>query len=109
MRTALEQSRLDEPLKFPPVGNFSNRDIGNLGTVIHETARELARVRLTFIRTQQQPHCNENPFYVLPEKGIARPQSPIFTFNLSVSYLYKTKIGPRIFLQQNRQTDHGSI
>jgi hypothetical protein len=75
MRTALEQSRLDEPLKFPPVGNFSNRDIGNLGTVIHETARELARVRLTFFSTQQQPHCNENPFYVFPEKGIARSQS----------------------------------
>jgi hypothetical protein len=80
MRTALEQSRLDEPLKFPPVGNFSNRDIGNLGTVIHETARELARVRLTFLRTQHQPHCNENPIYVFPEKGIARPQSPIYTF-----------------------------
>ena len=42
--SALDQARLDEPLRFPPVGNFSNRDIGNLGTVIHETARELARV-----------------------------------------------------------------
>ena len=50
-RTALEQSRLDEPLKFPPVGNFSNKDIGNLGTVIHETARELARVRLQLFST----------------------------------------------------------
>jgi hypothetical protein len=80
MRTALEQSRLDEPLKFPPVGNFSNRDIGNLGTVIHETARELARVRLTFIRTQQQPHCNENPIYVFPEKELRGLAVPIFTF-----------------------------
>ena len=42
---ALEKSRLDAPLRFPPVGNFTNADIGNLGTVIHETARELARVR----------------------------------------------------------------
>jgi len=33
----------DEPLKFPATGNFSNAEVGNLGTVIHETVRDLAK------------------------------------------------------------------
>ena len=33
------------PLKFPAVGNFSNDEVGNLGTVIHETTRILAKVK----------------------------------------------------------------
>ncbi len=52
-------------------------------------------------------HCNENPIYVflfweLP--GL----SPDFHIYVTVSYLYIT-IDPRIFLQQNRQTDPGKI
>jgi len=31
------------PLKFPAEGNFSNEEVGNLGTVIHETTRILAK------------------------------------------------------------------
>ena len=31
------------PLKFPAEGDFSNEEVGNLGTVIHETARLLAQ------------------------------------------------------------------
>ena len=33
-----------QPLKFPAIGNFSNAEIGSLGTVIHETTRILAQV-----------------------------------------------------------------
>ena len=35
-----------QPLKFPPTGNFSNEEIGSLGTVIHEATRVLAKVYL---------------------------------------------------------------
>ena len=37
-------SRQGLHLKFPAEGNFSNEDVGNLGTVIHETTRILAKV-----------------------------------------------------------------
>jgi hypothetical protein len=50
------------------------------------------------------PHCNENPIYVFPEKewcGL----SPDFHIYVSVSNLFIPRIGPHIFLQQNRQTD----
>ena len=33
-----------QPLKFPNIGNFSNEEIGNLGTIIHEATRILAKV-----------------------------------------------------------------
>ena len=33
------------PLKFPAEGNFTNEEVGNLGTVIHETTRILAKVK----------------------------------------------------------------
>ena len=33
-----------QPLKYPATGNFSNSEIGSLGTVIHETTRILAKV-----------------------------------------------------------------
>ncbi len=52
-------------------------------------------------------HCKENTTNVLPEKEL-RDLSPNF-LNVSVSDLYIPSIGPPIFLQQNRQTDHGNI
>jgi hypothetical protein len=52
-------------------------------------------------------HCNENPIYVYPEKEL-RGLSPNFPSHVSVSDLYKPRIGPHIFLQQNRQTDRGN-
>ncbi len=53
-------------------------------------------------------HCNENPIYVFPEKEM-RGLSPNFHIHVSVSNLYIPRIVSHIFLQQNRQTDHGDI
>jgi hypothetical protein len=58
--------------------------------------------------TTNQLHCNGNPIYVFPEKEL-RGLSPIFHIHVSVSDLYIPRIGPHIFLQQNRQTDRGNI
>jgi hypothetical protein len=52
-----------------------------------------------------QLHCTENPNYVFPEKEL-RGLSPTFMY---VSDLYIPRIGPHIWLQQNRQTDPGNI
>jgi hypothetical protein len=49
-------------------------------------------------------HCSENPKYVFPEKEL-RDLSRNFHIHASVSDLYIPRIGPHIFLQQNRQTD----
>ncbi len=53
-------------------------------------------------------HCNEYPIYVFPEEEL-RGLSPNFHIHVSVSDLYIPRIGPIIFLQQNRQTDHVNI
>jgi hypothetical protein len=53
-------------------------------------------------------YCNENPIYVFPEKEL-RGLIRNFNIRVSVSDLYIPKIGPHIFLQQNRQTDGGRI
>jgi hypothetical protein len=53
-------------------------------------------------------HCNENPIYVFPEKEM-RSLSPNFHIHMSVSDLYIPRIGPHIFLKQNRQTDRGNM
>jgi hypothetical protein len=53
-------------------------------------------------------HCNENPIYVFPEKEL-RGLSPNFHIHVSVTDLYISRIGPHIFLQQNRQTHRGNI
>jgi hypothetical protein len=52
-------------------------------------------------------HCIENPIYVFPEKEM-RGLSPNFRIHVSVSDLYIPRIGPHIFLQQNRQTNLGN-
>jgi hypothetical protein len=52
-------------------------------------------------------HCSENPIYVFPEKELCG-LSPNFHIRVSVSNLYIPRIGPDIFLQQNRQTDPGN-
>ncbi len=75
-------------------------------------------------------HCNENPIYEFLFWGIALPQSqfshlcvcerfiysqnrstyfPNFHIHVSVNDLFIPRIGPHIFLQQNRQIDHGNI
>ncbi len=54
------------------------------------------------------PHCDENPIYVFSEKEL-RGLIPNFHIHGSVSDLYIPRIGPHIFMQQNRQTDFGNI
>ncbi len=40
---------------------------------------------------------------------VVAPPHPNFNIHMSVSNLYIPRIGPHIFLQQNRQTDRGNI
>jgi hypothetical protein len=60
------------------------------------------------VESGERAHCNENPIYVFPEKEL-RDLSPDFHILVSVSDLYISRIDPRIFPQQNRQTDRGNI
>ncbi len=53
-------------------------------------------------------HCNENPIYVFLDKEW-RGLSPQLHIHVSASDLYIPRIGPHIFLQQNRQTNPGNI
>ncbi len=48
------------------------------------------------------------PNYVFPEKEL-RGLNPNFHIHVSVSDLYIPRIGPHIFLHQNRQTERGNI
>jgi hypothetical protein len=50
-------------------------------------------------------HCNKHPIYVFPVKEL-RGLSRSFHIHVSVSDVYFPRIGPPIFLHQNRQTDH---
>ncbi len=53
-------------------------------------------------------HCNENPINVFLFWEL-RVLSPNFHIHVSVSDLYIHRIGPHIFLQQNRQIVCGNI
>jgi hypothetical protein len=52
-------------------------------------------------------HCNTNSIYVFLFWEL-RGLSPNFHVHVSVSDLYIPRIGPHIFLQQNRQIDPGN-
>ncbi len=54
-------------------------------------------------------HCNENPFYVFPQKGIARPQSLFPHSCVCEWFIYSQDLGLHIFMQLNRQTNRGNI
>ncbi len=51
---------------------------------------------------------SENPIYILPFWEL-HDISPNFHIHLSMIHLYIPRIGPHIFLQQNRQIDRGNI
>jgi hypothetical protein len=53
-------------------------------------------------------HSTENPIYVFPEKKL-RGLSPNSYIHVPVSDLFIPRIGPHIWLQQNRQTDPGNL
>jgi hypothetical protein len=80
--------------------------ISPLSTCRHEVQIDIVN-HITF-RYIDHPHCNENPFYVFFFWEL-RGLSPNFHIHVSVSDLYIPRIGPHIFLQQNRQIDHGNI
>jgi hypothetical protein len=61
-----------------------------------------------FYVNHSQVHCTENPIYVFPEKELC-DLSPTSYIHVSVSDLYIPRIGPHIWLQQNRQNDPGNI
>jgi hypothetical protein len=56
----------------------------------------------------QAAHCKENPIYVFLFWELCG-LSLNFCIHVSVSDLYIPRIGPPIFLQQNRQTYPGNI
>jgi hypothetical protein len=51
-------------------------------------------------------HCNVNPFYVFIFWELRGLSPPI---HMSVNDFYIPRIGPHIFLQQNRQIDPGNL
>ncbi len=53
-------------------------------------------------------HCTKNRIYVFPKKEL-RGLSANSYIHVSVRDLYIPRIGPRIWLQQPRQTDPGKI
>ncbi len=53
-------------------------------------------------------HCTENRIFVFPEKEL-RGLNPNSYIHVSVSDLYIPRIGPHIWLHQNRQNDPGNI
>ena len=53
-------------------------------------------------------HCNENAIYVFLFWEL-HLLSPNFHIHVSVSDLYISRIGPHIWLQQNRQTNPGNV
>jgi hypothetical protein len=65
-------------------------------------------IKFVFVDTLAVIHCNEKPIYVLLFWEL-RSLSPNFHIYVSVSVLYIPRIGPHIFLQQNRQIDPGNI
>jgi hypothetical protein len=68
------------------------------------------RNKLQCASSQARPHWNENPIYIFLFWEL-RGLRPNFNFHshVSVSDLYISRIGPHIWLQQNRQTDPGNI
>jgi hypothetical protein len=52
-------------------------------------------------------HHTENPIYLFPKKEL-HGLSPNYYIHVSLSDSYIPRIGPYIWLQQNRQTDPGN-
>jgi hypothetical protein len=59
-------------------------------------------------RSGRTPHYNENTIDIFPEKEL-RGLSSNFNIHVSASDLYIPRIGPHIFLQQDRQTEGGNV
>jgi hypothetical protein len=73
--------------------------------------RRAGPVRKIGFRTSRKGYTitlQQNSHYVFPEKKL-RGLSPNFHIHVSVSDLNIPRIGPHIFLRQNRHTNPGSI
>ena len=70
-----------QPLKFPNIGNFSNEEIGNLGTVIHEATRILAKVVVQLDINRRCFNCLEIPplFLLIFSRRIPWPRLQCLT------------------------------
>jgi len=76
--------------------------------IVHPHLTMLHRGRKRPLRMLVDSHCKENPIYEFPEKKL-RSLSPNFHVHISVSDLHIPRIGPPMFLLENRQTDRGNI
>ncbi len=59
-------------------------------------------ISFSFLGDSFPEHCKEDPIYLFPEMKI-RGLIPNFHIHVSVNDLFIPRIGPPIFLQQNRQ------
>jgi hypothetical protein len=96
-----------ESLPSNPYGQGSKHNKGISITFVIEREGSFYYCKV-IIRLHFKLHCNKNPIYIFPEKEL-RGLSPNFNTHVSVSDLYISRIGPHIFLQQNRQNDRGNI
>jgi hypothetical protein len=74
--------------------------VGGAGSIFFS----LPKIAILYFNTKFDMYRKSN--LCIPGKGIAWPQSYI---HVSVSDLYITRIGPDIWMQQNRQTNPGNI
>ncbi len=72
-----------------------------MGIIFFRTCSVFLGVELYVFSTELQ----RKPIYVFPEKEL-RGLSPNFHIHVFVTYLYIHRIGPHIFLQQNKQTEN---
>jgi hypothetical protein len=76
--------------------------------VFHQNRVIMPIIYVNYMCLMLYLHYNENPIYVFPEKELLG-LSPNFHTHVSESDLFIPRIGPHIFLQQNRQTNRGNI
>ncbi len=76
--------------------------------IINNFSTGMLSYQVVLLSNNNKLHCTENPSYVFLFWELSG-LSPNFHIHVSASDLYIPRIGSHIFLQQNRQTDPGSI
>jgi hypothetical protein len=106
-----ERSRGDCTSLAPPSPAFSDLKICSQffkTTMIGSSKQKSWEIFVLAIWFCKQPYCNKNPIYVFLFWEL-RGLSPNYHIHVSVNDLYIPRMGPHIFLQQNRQTHPGKI